>query len=358
MAEVETVREIREILVALSQRYAFREISYLAGGGATGLALTQREVAKVQQLCAYGQRLYDLDAEDFDNPDAAQGATTDTRIAILVEDEVVPRHLIERGRRCRMRQDPHERPRGALLSLYPAYRLFLECIAARWERREMLGLILTTYIAAEYAPLLAWQRLLGHAGDPLELQNDPAFAGAQSRWGHFDASECPHTKPQKSAANRSLRAVDEPVMGWRSYLDRQHSIVASALATCATDCTVPCTVMTARTPDERTSVADACRIALAYRGSALVQLRHSAPVGHGFGVPSPDEVAEAWRRSREGIARRGGLGVAALTEDGFPLPGLPSLFSAIAAEHLAPDTLLADTAAELINELDPDGEVE
>lgn len=134
MARVQTVLEIREILVALAHRYAFREISYLAGGGVTGLALTQREVARVQQLCAYGQRLFDLDAEDFGNPDAADGATTDTRIADLVDDEVVPRHLVERGRECRMRQEPHGQPRGALASLHPAYRLFLECIAARWER--------------------------------------------------------------------------------------------------------------------------------------------------------------------------------------------------------------------------------
>ena len=349
------MREIREILVALAHRYAFREISYLAGAGATGMALSQREVARVQQLCAYGQRLFDLDAEDFDNPDAAQGATTDTRIADLVRDERVPRHLVERGRRCRIRQEPHGHPRGALLSLYPAYELFLEVIAARWERREMIGLVLTAHLAGEYAALLGWQRFLGHAGDPLELSKDPAFTGPQSLWGRYDADGCPHTRPQRSAAGRAIRVMNEPVAGWQAYVGRQHSIVAYALGVCGGDCRTPCTVMTSLGPDERAGVSEACRLALAYRNCALVRLRHAAPAGHGFGVPSPDEVAEAWQRSREGIARRGGLALAAMTDDGFALPGLPTLFGAIAGHALTADHLLRDTADELVHQLDPDG---
>lgn len=113
--------------------------------------------------------------------------------------------------------------------------------------------------------------------------------------------------------------------------------------------------MTAQIPEHRERLAEAARIARAYRECALVRLRHTAPVGHGFGVPWPREVTAAWERSREALARRGGLGLAALTEDGFPLPGLPSLFSAIASTPLTPDTLLADTPAEVIKNLDPDG---
>ena len=44
-----------------------------------------------------------------------------------------------------------------------------------------------------------------------------------------------------------------------------------------------------------------------------------------------------------------------LTEDGFPLPGLPSLYSAIAGAALEPDTLLAQTRQALVDGLDPDG---
>jgi hypothetical protein len=42
-----------------------------------------------------------------------------------------------------------------------------------------------------------------------------------------------------------------------------------------------------------------------------------------------------------------GAGQAILVEDGFPLPGLPSLFSALAGAPIAPSTLLADVAAAL-----------
>jgi hypothetical protein len=354
MARVETVREIREILVALTHRYAFREISYLVGGGVTGMALTQREVARVQQLCAYGQRLFDLDAEDFDKPDAAFGATTDTTIAELVRDERVPGHLVERGRRYWVRQTGDGQPRGALESLYPTYELFLELVAARWLRREMVALVVTAHLAAEYAPMLAWQRILGHGGDPLELEQNPAFAGPQSHWGRYDDSDCPHTQPQRSAAARTLRVMREPPSGWRNYVHRQHSIVAYALGVCAAECRTPCTVMTSLTGPERAEIAEACRVAAAYRNCALVRLRHTAPSGHGFGVPSPEEVTDAWQRSREGIARRGGLALAAMTEDGYPLPGLPSLLSAIAGRPLVADSVLLDTATEVITAIDPD----
>jgi hypothetical protein len=36
MGFVEATLEIREMLVALARRYAFRELAYLIGGGATG----------------------------------------------------------------------------------------------------------------------------------------------------------------------------------------------------------------------------------------------------------------------------------------------------------------------------------
>jgi hypothetical protein len=65
MGYVETTLEIREMLVALAGRYAFRELAYLLGGGATGMALNQREVARMRQLCAYGKRLIELDTEDL-----------------------------------------------------------------------------------------------------------------------------------------------------------------------------------------------------------------------------------------------------------------------------------------------------
>jgi hypothetical protein len=354
---VDTLPEIRELLVVLTHRYAFREVAYLIGVGATGTALRQREIARIQQLCAYGQRLMDLDGEDLATPDSAPGAGTDDTIARIVGDELVPDHLVARGRLCHIRQRPTEPAADALVSLRPAYRLLLEVMAARWARRETAAMVAALHIAGEYAPMLAWERALGHAGDPTRVAADPAFTGPGSRWGHLTDVACPHSRRDKAAASRTLRVSREPAEGWQSYMDRQHSAISHALGICATQCPHPCSVMTSHTHAERAMLSDAVRFAVAFGQCGLVRLRHAAPVGHGFGVPSPHEVAEAWQRSRDGLAQRGRLGRTALMDDGYPLPGLPSLFSAIAGVELTPDTLLADTAAEINGQLDPAGTV-
>src|SRR5262245_47344689 len=111
MAIVETVREL---LVALARRYAFREVAALLGLGAGGMDLSMFEAAQVQQLCSYGQRLLDMDAEDLASPDAALGATIDTSIADQVSGDAVPAYLVARGAACRIPQIPGEQPRGAM----------------------------------------------------------------------------------------------------------------------------------------------------------------------------------------------------------------------------------------------------
>jgi hypothetical protein len=350
MTGVETAREL---LVALTGRYAFREVAALIGLGAADDLLTTEVAANVQQLCSYGQRLLDLDAEDFAAADAALGATVDTTVADRVADDRVPEHLLERGRACRMPQWPREAHRGAMHSLRPVFALVLEGMAVRWLRRETGALLAGAHIAAEYAPLLAWEAVLGHAADPALLAMDATFTGPESRFGVYADPRCPHTKAQKAATNRALRTYRENALGWRNYLNRQHSTVAHALATCAGLCRAPCTVVTTRSDAARAALSEECILAIGFAGCALIKLRHTAPVGHGFGVPSPAEVTEAWTHSRETLSHRGTLGAAVLTEDDFVLPGLPSLFSAIAGAEIRPDTLLADTAREVVALLVP-----
>ena len=76
--------------------------------------------------------------------------------------------------------------------------------------------------------------------------------------------------------------------------------------------------------------------------SAIVRLRHSAPVGHAFGVPSQTELLEAWDRTRRSLMR---FAPTLEDDDGFPLPGFTALVSELAGAPMAPDTLLADTAS-------------
>lgn len=336
----EVVEDRRELVDVLIRRYAFAEIAALLEAGLIGHG-DVLHIANAQQLCAFGQRLLDLDAEDFGESDAARDANTEHHVADLVTGDGVPDKLVVRSLAARVPQSPGEPDRGALGSLRPAFGLMLEAIAVRWLRCETSALIAAVHTASEYLPILAWEPVLGHAADPAAMT--ASVAGDGSRWGHWGDSICPQTKPQKSAAKRCLRVAGEPDAGWRAYLDRQHSVVAEALISCA-ECGSPCSVVTRHTDAERERVAAASRIAEGFAGSAIVRLRHSSPVGHAFGVPSPSEVTGAWDHTRRTLGARE---PAVLTADGFPLPGMPSLFGAVAGTPIRPTTLIADTAAAL-----------
>ncbi len=340
------------ILALLIRRYAFREIAALLGAGLLAGDVSAHRAAVAQQLCAYGQRLFDLDTEDLANPDAATGANLDTSLVDPAHD-AVPAHLIRRGAQCRMPQSPPEQPRAALRTLVPAYQLIVEVIAARWRRHEIASLLAALHIASQYAFLLAWEPVLGHAGDPARLATDETIVGLDSRFGVWEAVDCPHTRPERAAASRALRVAHSTDLSWRAYLGRKHSTVARALGVCAANCMTPCTVITSRRDPDRKRLGEACRAAYAFADSAVIRMRHTAPVGHAFGLPSREEVAAAWQSSRVVIARHGEVSQAVLAEDGFVLPGLPSLLSAIAGRRLVADTLLADTAAEIAARLTP-----
>ncbi|MFG2003527.1 hypothetical protein ACGFNU_30640 [Spirillospora sp. NPDC048911] len=321
----------RDVLRALAGRYAFGDIEAL-----TPRAVPKERVAPLAALCAFGQRVLDLDAEDFGMPE---------------DVGEVPKDLLDRARASRMPQTSKEQPRGALASLRPAYALLLEVIEIRWRRREMAALVAAVHIASEYLPMLAWEPVLGHAGDPALI--GASVTGEGSRFGvpvePGSARMCDHTRPERSACERTLRVSNEPGPGWRAYLDRQHSQVSQALGDCAARCRTPCTVMSRIDEPVRAALTQRCKLAAEFTDSALVRLRHAAPVGHGFGVPSPEEVETAWARSRASL-RHQPLGKAALdgARDGsYPLPGLPALFSAIAGTTIVPDGLLREVTKRL-----------
>ncbi|WP_327590068.1 hypothetical protein OHA25_25795 [Nonomuraea sp. NBC_00507] len=310
----------RDLLIALARRYAFADLGALA------------PAAEISEVCEFGQRLLSLDAEDF-----------------AVEAKVVPAELRRRARACHMPQTPREQPRGALESLRPAYGLLLEVIAVRWHRRELSPMIAAVHIASEYLPLLAFEPQLGHAGDPARWPEGLSATG--SRFGVIGDRECDHTKSEQSATNRTLRVSTEPNEGWRAYFDRQHSQVAGALAVCVAACRNPCTAMDWIAPEPYADLQLRARTALSFADTPLVRLRHAAPVGHGFGVPSPEEVLDAWDRSRTALDKNP-IGGAAMKDDGFPLPGLPSLFSSIAAAEIQPATLLNGVSDHIVTLLE------
>lgn len=312
------------MLETLCHRYAFGDVRALL----PMVGLSGFELRRMQRLCLFGQRLLDLDAEDFDMTDADPGGP---EYAALVDS----------ARACRMPQDPHERRRGALRSLRPAYAHLLEVVQARHIRNEMAGLVATVHIMEEYLPLLIWESAWGHAGDPMRIEQD--VRGPESRFGE-QTRQCGHNNNDTAACARVLRVDQAPRLGWQAYLNRQHSNVSHALAVCAAECRDKCSVVTRLSQSRQESLAQRCTVALAFADSTMIKLRHAAPVGHGFGVPSCEEVAETWQHTREVLGKRGGYAEAVLVDDGFCLPGLPSMLSALAGETIAPSSLLRETA--------------
>ncbi|HZE38894.1 MAG TPA: hypothetical protein VE172_08800, partial [Stackebrandtia sp.] len=306
-----------DVIETLCHRYAFGDVRALL----PMLDLPEPEERRLRRLCLFGQRLLDLDAEDFDMADAETGGRAYSA-------------LVDRARACRMPQEPKEEQRGALSSLRPAYRLLLEVVHARFSRNEMAGLVATVHIVSEYLPLLVWEVVWGHAADPARITADAEVDG--SVFG-LDDSTCAHNRVDRSAAAKSLRVAQAPGPGWRAYLDRQHSNVAHALGVCAAECRDSCAVMGRLSAGDQELLGERCEVALSFGDSSFIKLRHAAPVGHGFGVPSAEEVADTWQHTREVLGKRGGIGKAILTEDGFCLPGLPALLSALAGAELAPD---------------------
>ncbi|MDF5758736.1 hypothetical protein [Spongiactinospora sp. TRM90649] len=316
----------RDLLVELAGRHAFADLGALAP-----LVLGGEDGEEVAEVCEFGQRLLSLDAEDFASRARA-----------------VPAELRRQARACHMPQTPREQPRGALASLRPAYGLLLEVIEVRWHRRELSPMTAALHIAAEYLPLLACEPVLGHAGDPAMWPEGLTARG--SRFGAIGDRECDHTRSEQSAANRTLRVAEEPGEGWRAYFDRQHSQVAGALATCVARCRNPCTAMDWVSEPARAGLTLRAKVALAFADTPLVRLRHAAPVGHGFGVPSPEEVLDAWERSRA-VLDKNPIGHAATRDDGFILPGLPALFSAVAEAPVESSRLLRDIGGHLVERI-------
>ncbi|GAA3229550.1 hypothetical protein [Actinocorallia longicatena] len=309
------------VLGELARRCAFGDLAALARAGVAP--------AEILGTCEFGKQLLELDAEDFGDADPS-----------------VPGALVERARQIRMPQEPRESVRGALASMRPAYALLLEVIAIRWARREMAGLVAAAHIASEYLHVLAWEPVLGHGADPARLGERMAVPG--SRFGIVaEAEHCEHTRGVRAACDRSLRVSKEPGEGWRAYLDRQHSQMAKGLGVCAAECRTPCTPVTGLPERVRIALADRNHLAREFADGALVKLRHAAPVGHGFGVPSQEELQDAWARSRTSLSKHALFHAAPDPDPDFPLKGLPQAFTAVAAAKIAPSTLLHDVSLHL-----------
>ncbi len=65
---------------------------------------------------------------------------------------------------------------------------------------------------------------------------------------------------------------------------------------------MPCGFVTGLGRERRRDLDARIRLAILYVESPIVALRHHAPVGHFFGVPSVAEISEAWLRTWEKVS--------------------------------------------------------
>lgn len=308
-------------------------------------------VALAHRLAAIGHRVISLDAEDF----------------LELAQQVMSRPWATRLGQCCFPIEPRAKERGALGSLVPLYELMLEVIQLRSQRHEPQALVVTAHLIAEYLCQLAWESRLGHGGDPLRLPRDVG-----ERWGTEDP-ECPHSSAMRATAKRAVNAGQGDLKGFTSYLDRFHSRLGDTLAVCAMNhetiaagerpdvgptCPNPCRWAVAGGLAERRDLDARLRLGLIYLESPLVALRHHAPVGHFFGVPSIAEISEGWVKTWEKLTTQwpdGSNPLVAAVESGDyhvpqdeALPGLSMLVSVVAGRPVTPGHLLHDIAADIV----------
>jgi hypothetical protein len=338
-----------EVVDALLADFRFSGVAAVA----RVLGLDAERERRVRALAGAGERLLELDAEDFD---------------VIAAGNVLPPAIVANVRNAQFPRTPNAKQRGSLQSLVPLYELMLEALTVRWLRREPIHVVVLLHLVAEYLPLLAWEKQLGNAGDPLHLRKFANVTG--SKWGTDDRG-CDHTANQRSAAARLAHADRGDTESWAVYLDRFHSRVSDALGRCASHpsggrpalegvCRRPCALWTQLPETAREDLEARVHLARMYADSPAVALRHHAPVGHFFGVPSPDEIAEAWQRSWERLIRpwsgdRNPLIAAAQTTYEEALPGLTALVTTVAGRPIQAGTTMAGIrdaiAAELIPQL-------
>lgn len=300
----------------------------------------------VQRLATIGKRVLDLDAEDFGE----------------LSDNSSEAWSLKLGAASfpRLPKDPR---RGALGSLVPLYELMLEVLDLRANRHEPLQVVVTAHLIGEYLCQLAWESRLGHGGDPLQMS-----ASVGGRWGTEDP-ECPHSSALRATARRSLHACSGDEPAYTAYLDRFHSRLGDALAVCAMNhetieagerpdvgetCPNPCTFAVERPLAERRDLDARVRLAIIYTDSPIVALRHHAPVGHFFGVPSTKEISDAWVRTYEKLLTPWADGENPLLNGAIPgrpdtgeaLPGMSALVSAVAGRTIGPGTVIRDIGGE------------
>ncbi len=320
----------------LLERHGYDAVATLLDDSLTE-ATVGGPLVEARNLAAAAQRVMELDAEDF----GRLAAGFDTVWAGRLAASAFPDH-------------PLAASRGALGSLVPLYQLMIEVLEIRAARDEPMQVVVIAHLMGEYLIQLAWEPTLGHGGDPVRM----AEVVGGSRWGTNDPT-CAHSPALRATAKRVLRATAGDDAGFTAYLDGFHSRLGDALGICAMNyqtvsrgerpdvgdmCPNPCDFAATRPLAERRDLDARVRLARIFIDSPILALRHHAPVGHFFGVPSVEEIDAAWTNTWAKLTHPWPDGTNPLLNPALvagpteaeALPGLAALASAVAGRPMGP----------------------
>lgn len=291
----------------------------------------------IRQLAVLGHTILSLNNKDF---------------VLWTDNSQIPLALRKKLQRLVWPTSPDAQQRGALESLIPTFELFIEVIEILVVKGQVSMALSVLHLMIEYLPILAWQRTLGHAADPVLMDGHLSQVGVK-----WTTEDCPLTRADRNAFDAvSLSLINQSK--WDKYMRDSHSRVAGALSICGgvphpnstvngqRICRNPCAVMSG---DRQLTWA--LVLIRRLRASSIVKLRHDSPVGHFFAVPNEQEILLKWESTWEGLLadnpeapaeenpllgkRRTGA-----------LPGLPELLEVIAGlernESIQASSLLTD----------------
>ena len=242
---------------------------------------------QVRELSVLAHSILTLNSKDF---------------TLWVNNKNIPISIRRKLQKLLWPDSPDDDQRGALQSITPTFELLIEVIEILVVKGQVSLALSVLHLMIEYMPLLAWQRTLGHAGDPILMANHLHQKGFKWR-----SEQCPLNRADRNA----FESVSEALVTqrkWDKYIRDNHSRVASALSICGgvphpassingqRICRNPCSVMNG---DEHLTWAMVLIRRL--RTSSIVKLRHDSPVGHFFAVPNEKEILLKWESTWEGL---------------------------------------------------------
>lgn len=312
------------ILGILAERWVFLEVEAAVAASVVETA----GAVDVATICRVARAVLAMDAEDFDE----LPLPVDPGLAELIRRSAVPESLDELA------------AMGPNPTLEPLFRLLLEVIAVRWERKEADKVVELLHLLTEFLPHLAWESVVGYPFDPRRLGK--RLGGKSSYWGKLDAPEsCPHPVSVRRTAAATTRRSDRAIEPFFKHI----AAVGRGLALCASHvelrgpsgrplaaCPQPCQAWQGLPRKAKRQLEARTAVARLIATSSVANLRNGSTAGHGFDVPEPQELLNAWAASVRHVHAE--ITRLDLVEDlVVPLPPVPESLGAV--------TLPAEVAA-------------